>query len=336
MAKILSACVAEDLVSLVERYKMFPKNHFGGRSGQATNDSLMLTIHWIHEKWRKGKVVSALFLDIQGAYHNVVVLVLIHEMCSQGVPKEYTDWAETKLSGRKTTLQFDDFVSKPFNVINGEDQGCPASTVWYGFYNASLVDLSGDPAELKSAFIDDTVIMVSGPSPEANNIRPADMMKRTEGAIDWSTSHNSPFKVDKFGLLHFTRKQIPNSNKPRSTMKLPRPPLDLNRHIIPASTSHKFLLSFKVAIAKNKEKFIKEDEANSAPIKIYSDGSGYKCMIGSSVVMYCYRPGGGRIEKSLQYCLGPKSKYTICNGETVGFTLAAHLLAKERGGRASN
>lgn len=523
MAKILSACVAEDLVSLAERHGMFPKNHFGGRPGRATNDSLLLTTHWIYEKWRKGQVVSALFLDIQGAYPNVVVPMLIHEMRSRGVPKRYTDWAQTKLTGRKTTLRFDDYVSEPFDVINGEDQGCPASTVWYGFYNASLVDPSDDADEIKSAFVDDTAIMVAGPSPEANNVKLADMMQRGDGANDWSRTHNSPFEVEKFGLLHLTRRRIPHPTNPRGTIRLNRPALVLNGHTISASTSHKFLgvilddelrfkehatyaygrgasylgqtyriakqqkgvrakvtrmlyssvviprmcyaieiwcnpgipdpknpgkmkgsrgrvskiasvqrkallqvtgalrttptdvldaiadvlpaqqlinkhchraalrlatipathplypyvrksarnavkgrvvkrfpspldklfeafpmetdkietikpvrqtpkflPKFKISIAESKDKSIEEDEADTAPVKIYTDGSGYKGMIGASAVMYCFRPGGRTVERALQYCLGPETKFTVCDGETVGFTLAAHLLTRER------
>lgn len=529
MAKILSACVAEDLVSMAERHNMFPQNHFGGRPGRATNDSLMLTTQWIYEKWRQNLVVSALFLDIQGAYPNVVVPMLIHEMRSRGVPKKYTDWTKTKLTGRRTTLRFDDFISEPFDVINGEDQGCPASTVWYGFYNASLVDPSGDKNEMKSAFIDDTAMLVAGPTFRDNNTKLTEMMNREEGGTDWSRTHNSPFEMDKFGLLHLTRQKVPDPNRPGKKKRAPRPPLTLNGFTIQPSTSHKFLgvilddelrfhehanyaygkgtsylgqtqriakqqkgirgkvsrmlyasvviprvcyameiwcnpgipdpkrqgkirgsrgrvakiatiqrraalqitgalrttptvtldaiadilpaqqlinkhcqraalrlatipkthplftavkraarkaargetrkrlaspldrlfeafqldverietiqpvrqtpkfrPKFKVRIAEDKKSSLKEDEDDTAMVKIYTDGSGYKGMIGASAVMYRYHPGGRRVEKHLQYHLGPETEFTVCDGETVGLTLAAYLLQGERRvGRAS-
>lgn len=529
MAKILSACVAEDLVSIAERHGLFPANHFGGRPGRATNDSLMLSTQWIYEKWRQKLVVSALFLDIQGAYPNVVVPLLIHEMRKRGIPKVYTDWTLTKLTGRKTTLRFDDFISQPFDVINGEDQGCPASTVWYGFYNAGLVDPSDDIDEMKSAFIDDTQMMVAGPSFEANNAKLANMMQRTGGGLDWERSHNSPFELDKFGLLHITRKKTDDPNRPGKKMRIPRPSLTINGFIIKPSTSHKFLgvilddelrfnehanyaygkgvkylgqtqriakqqkgisgkvakmlyssvviprvcyameiwcnpgvldpnnpgrtkgsrgrvgkiaaiqrrallqitgalrttptvtlnavadmlpaqqlinkhcqratlrlatipkthplyeavrrtsrratkggkrkylpspldklleayplevekietilpvrltpkfqPDFKTRIADDKKTSVKEDEDDTALVKIYTDGSGYKGMIGASAVMYRHLPGGRTKEKHLQYHLGPETNYTVCDGETVGLALAAHLLQGERGvGRAS-
>ena len=529
MAKILSACVAEDLASLAERHNMFPANHFGGRPGRATNDSLMLSTQWIYEKWRQKQVVTALFLDIQGAYPNVVIPMLIHEMRKRGVPKAYTDWTTTKLTGRKTTLRFDDFISQPFDVINGEDQGCPASTVWYGFYNAGLVDPSSDVNEMKSAFIDDTQMMVSGPSFEANNIKLASMMQRAGGGLEWERTHNSPFELDKFGLLHLTRKKTDDPNRPGKKMRTPRPPLTINGHTIQPSKSHKFLgvilddelrfnehanyaygkgvsylgqtqriakqqrgikgkvsrilyssvviprvcyameiwcnpgvpdpnnpgkmkgsrgrvgkiaalqrrallqitgalqttptvtlnavadilpaqqlinkhcqraalrlatipkthplyaavrrtsrranrgekrkhlpspldklfeafpidventetilpvrqtpkyqPKFKIRIADDKKMSVKEDEDDTAQVKVYTDGSGYKGMIGASAVLYRYHPGGRKTEKYLQYHLGPDTEYTVCDGETVGLTLAAHLLQEERGvGRAS-
>ena len=70
-------------------------------------------------------MVSALFLDIKGAFPSVSTERLMHDLRKKGIPIEYVNWLRRKLTGRRTTISFDDFTSKPFNVNDGCDQGCP-------------------------------------------------------------------------------------------------------------------------------------------------------------------------------------------------------------------
>jgi len=156
------------------------------------------------------------------------------------------------MTGRKTTLTFDDYKSEPFEVANGLDQGDPTSSVFYSFYNADLIEPSRDPNELKSAFVDNTMFFVAGNTFQENNAKLIDMMTRQGGATEWSKTHNSDFEIDKFALLHMSRKLEPDPNRPRKQKPITRPPLHLTNHTIPPSTSHKFLgvfldqsLSFK-------------------------------------------------------------------------------------------
>jgi len=241
IAKILSSIVAEDLVHLSETHNLLPSNHFGGRPGRSTTDSLMLAVHWTFEKWRKGLVVSGLFLDISGAFPNAVISKLIHNLRRRQIPTEYTEWITRRMTGCKTTLTFDDYESEPFEVTNGLDQGDPPSSVLYGFYNADLIEPSRDPNELKSAFVDDTMFFVAGKSYQENNEKLANMMTRQDGATDWSKTHNSNFEIDKFALIHLSRKREPDPDRPRKQRPIPRPPLHLEDHTISPSASHKFL-----------------------------------------------------------------------------------------------
>jgi Reverse transcriptase (RNA-dependent DNA polymerase) len=129
----------------------------------------MLAVHWTFEKWRKGLVVSGLFLNISGAFPNAVISGLIHNLRHRQIPIEYTEWITQRMTGHKTILMFDDYESKPFEVINGLDQGDPPSSVLYGFYNANLIEPSCDPNKLKSAFIDDTMFFIAGKTYQENN-----------------------------------------------------------------------------------------------------------------------------------------------------------------------
>ena len=134
--------MADDLNHFCETRGVFPKNQFGGRPARTTTDSMLLLTHTIKESWRQGKVASVLFLDVQGAFPNIVKEVLIHNMRARSVPAQYVRLIELMLTGRKTKLSFDNFLSDFIEINNGNNQGCPLSMLNYAFYNASLLEIA--------------------------------------------------------------------------------------------------------------------------------------------------------------------------------------------------
>jgi len=133
MAKVLSTCIAEDLVHVAKIQNLLPSNHFSCCPGRTTSDSLHYVTMFIKNAWRKKEVISALFLDIKGAFPNVVLNQPIHTMRMWGVPSQYTDWIACKVSGRWMTLKFNSYESEPLSMTKGIDQGCPLSGIAYQF-----------------------------------------------------------------------------------------------------------------------------------------------------------------------------------------------------------
>lgn len=80
LAKILTAIVAEDISNLVEKENLLPENHFGGRPGWMTTDAIHTLVDKIKNAWRRGKVISILFLNVEGAFPNAVTDRLIHNL----------------------------------------------------------------------------------------------------------------------------------------------------------------------------------------------------------------------------------------------------------------
>ena len=111
MAKVLTALVAEDIVYLTEKYQLLPESHFGGCPGRMTTDAVHLLVHSIKDAWARNKVVSILFLDIQGAFPNAVTARLVHNMRKRKIPEIYTNFITNLLNGRSTRLRFDDSLS---------------------------------------------------------------------------------------------------------------------------------------------------------------------------------------------------------------------------------
>ena len=68
--------VAEDLTFITEKYNLLPKQHFGRRPGRTTTDAIHLIVKFVQDAWRVGKVASALFLDVKGAFPSVDITTL--------------------------------------------------------------------------------------------------------------------------------------------------------------------------------------------------------------------------------------------------------------------
>ena len=237
LGKLFSSIIADDLSHFCETRGVLPNNQFGGRPARTTTDSMILMTHRIKEKWRQKKVVSVLFLDVQGAFPNVVKEVLIHNMRARSVPSEYVNLVDLMLTGRKTRLSFDDYTSNLVSINNGNNQGCPLSMIYYAFYNAGLLELSppGSKEEEQFGFVDDVALFAAGNDFTEAHETLADMMGRPGGAFDWSESHNSPFELSKLALMDFSPKAYKESTL---TISHPR----TNRSAtIKSVQSHRFL-----------------------------------------------------------------------------------------------
>jgi hypothetical protein len=102
-----------------------------------------------------------------------------------------------RLTGRKTTLIFDDFQSDKFDVDNGLNQGDPLSGITYIIYNSGfLACLRWDKGEHG---IDDAYLLMIGHSFEETHAMLTDVMERpgeclngqgpTTASSDWTSSN---------------------------------------------------------------------------------------------------------------------------------------------------
>ena len=76
--KVFSMLCAKHISYLAKKHKLLPQ--FSGRPGRNTTDAMLLVTYEIKDAWRNGKMAAALFLDIQGAFSNMVKEQLIHNM----------------------------------------------------------------------------------------------------------------------------------------------------------------------------------------------------------------------------------------------------------------
>ncbi len=229
MAKVLSACIAEDLSAMVESHHMLPRTHFGGRPGRTTTDQLHHIVSRVKDAWREGKVATVLYLDVAGAFPNAVRERLIHNLKARGVPDGYVRFVDMMLADRFTQMRFDDYVSDLIAITNGIGQGCPLSMLLYLFYNADICDIPVHEYEDATCFVDDASLLAIGKTFLETHKRIASMMSRRGGATEWSKAHNSPWELEKSEHVDYTR----NNRLAQS------PPLRIRGVTIRKATSHK-------------------------------------------------------------------------------------------------
>ena len=203
--KGLSTLVCRHVSYLMKKHNLLPAAQFGGRPGRNTTDTMLLVVDHIKSAWRAGKVVAALFLDVQGAFPNTVKDQLLHNMKMRRVPTCFINLTARKLTGQMTCLHFDDFTSEPIPLDNGTMQGDLDSMTLYGFFNAPLIEMACSDDELSPGFVDDSMMLAIGNALVDCHSKLKDMMERQDSGFDWSLTHNSPFKLSKIRLMNFPR-----------------------------------------------------------------------------------------------------------------------------------
>ena len=242
IAHLLNSCQTEEIVRICEKFNILPTNHFGARPGRTTTDSIHMLTKIVKDAWRKGQVVSILFLDVKGAFPSVNIKRLIHNMRKRGIPSEYTEWMKRRLENRQTTLSFDDFQTELFAVLNGLDQGDPFSAICYLLYNADLLKIPDiKKGESILLFVDDAAVIAIGKDFTETHSKLRDIMNRTKGVFKWARLHNCEFGIDKFQLLDITKKTVPNPVNPRKRIPMPRNALVLGSQRILSKETARFL-----------------------------------------------------------------------------------------------
>ncbi|CAG7852531.1 SubName: Full=Uncharacterized protein {ECO:0000313/EMBL:CCA74845.1} [Serendipita indica DSM 11827] len=205
LGKLLSALMAEDISNLCKQHNLLPNSQFGGRPGHTTTDALHLLTCEIKKTWRQSKVASALFLDIQAAFPNVVKPTLVENMRRKGIPKAYIQTIEDILTGRTTCLKFDGNHLEPQPITNRNSQGCPLSMILYLFYIAPLLEITNKTNQLTIGFVDNTTLLAIGKSFTEMHEILKHMMENLGGVLNWSYRHSSPLEISELALINFTR-----------------------------------------------------------------------------------------------------------------------------------
>ncbi|MBW0503837.1 hypothetical protein O181_043552 [Austropuccinia psidii MF-1] len=164
LGKLFKNIINKRLTHWAHQTNTIHPGHVGGRPGRSINNAFVTLTSWIHHKWREGKMVMGIFLDVKSAYPSVQKARLIHTLEKKGCPPYLSSIIDSFLSDRTTSLKLNNFVSQKFRVPNGLPQGSPLSVTLYLLYNSDL--LLPNPPELNEdsislAYINDVTHLLA-------------------------------------------------------------------------------------------------------------------------------------------------------------------------------
>jgi ribonuclease HI len=210
ISKVFESTIADRLTFWAETKYVIPDGHLGGRRGKGCEDACLALTMWVKRKWREGKTVTALFLDVKSAYPSVNPRRLVHSLRQKGCPAYLWKIIERFLEDRLTKLRLADYESAEFAIDKGLPQGSPLSVILYILYNSDLLlrHFDFDRDEFSLGFIDDVVHLTAGKTVDEARYR---LDQIGEKSLQWGRSHGAIFDSKKAQFMIFTHSKAAKS-----------------------------------------------------------------------------------------------------------------------------
>ena len=147
-----------------------------------------------------------LSLDIARAFDSVNHIRLLENLRAKGLPRQFIQMIRSFLDQRKTTLMVDGREIGPRDLHVGVSQGSPLSPILFLFYNGMLLDRLENttlPISLLG-FADNTNLLAFGDTTSSNCNALEEAYRICE---EWVESHDMTFALQKYTLIHFTRRR---------------------------------------------------------------------------------------------------------------------------------
>ena len=204
IGKLLEKLVANRISTAAERYRLLPDEQMGARPNRSTISAVGLLTEQIHAIWGndKKRVASILSLDISGAFDNVSHARLIHNMRMKGLPRWITNFTESFLEHRSTSVVLGPFRGAKIDTQTGIPQGSPLSPILFLFFASTLLPILQTDSSSAVGFVDDTNILTWSDSTEDNCRR---LEQLHDKCVVWARSHGVKFAPEKYQMMHFTR-----------------------------------------------------------------------------------------------------------------------------------
>ena len=126
----------------------------------------------------------------------------------------------------------------------------------YTFYNANLIDIAKGKWELSTGFVDDCMFVAMADTLNESHAILKDMTECTNGGLDWSHAHNSPFEISKLAVMDFARTSHDLASAPLQICKT-NPDSMVSMQAIETTKNYKYLgmvvdpkLTWRVHITK--------------------------------------------------------------------------------------
>ncbi|XP_018309354.1 RNA-directed DNA polymerase from mobile element jockey-like [Mycetomoellerius zeteki] len=145
---------------LVESQTLLPQEQMGFRPNRSCSDSLVTLTNKIQASFLNGEAVAAAFLDITGAFDNVLPLSVLTELRRIGVSAKVRKFVENTITHRSVHFVEEGQLSQKFETNKGTPQGSTLSPLLFNISVREL-DLHLHPNTQFLQYADDIVIYSS-------------------------------------------------------------------------------------------------------------------------------------------------------------------------------
>ena len=211
----LTSCVSKLFETLLknkfqfwlEKENILPNSQSGFRKGQSTSDNLTNLLFTAEESFSTKKDLHTAFLDVIGAFDNVIIEILLEKLASIGCPTRFINFI--KFLTFERTIITNDSENSPRKVYKGVPQGGVLSPILYCIYVSSILDKI--PKSVKvSQFADDIALYCNrSTSPKSKHL--------LEKAIDivYNNLYNIGLELSpqKTVYLHFNKNVKPGQSE---------------------------------------------------------------------------------------------------------------------------
>jgi hypothetical protein len=228
LAKILEKILAERISQIAEDHDLLPWNQMGARPGRSTLTAVHLLRSTVEAAWMANPktVVSALGLDISGAFDNVSHERLVHILAKKGYPKWIRKIVQSFITERTTRIVYAGYESPSIVTNTGIPQGSPLSPILFLFFISELLETFQDVNNdtIGFGFVDDTTLVTWGATATENCIR---LEEAHDKCAVWARRHGAKFAPDKYQIMHFTRKRKHPQEDLAATVRINGVPAEL-------------------------------------------------------------------------------------------------------------
>ncbi|VVT55226.1 uncharacterized protein SAPINGB_P004490 [Magnusiomyces paraingens] len=136
---------------------LLPPEQYGGRQGYCATDAVLELVQRIETSKEK---ISAMLIDIQGAFDNVNRNILAYTMEDMKLPKALINWTYQFVSEREASMLMDRRKGSVQKISTGIPQGSPISPLLFLIYSTPMYHAIKEWGGTPFGFIDDVTITV--------------------------------------------------------------------------------------------------------------------------------------------------------------------------------
>jgi len=137
--KIMERMIYTRLQWFIESRHILPDVQFGFRPDRSCIDNLVILSSDIHKGFINNSSTIGIFLDIKGAFDNVIPNILIKELGKIGIPAHVRRFIQNLICERHLHFVLDGNLSGPFLSFKGTPQGSTLSPILFNIYLRNIV-----------------------------------------------------------------------------------------------------------------------------------------------------------------------------------------------------